>query len=146
MTRLPLALLLVAGLAASATPGLAAPQPKPKPKPISQEVPFTDSTPDYSGWAVGEDSHCAGALPREEPYVFTAPAAGTLKVAISGFTGEWALDLRNEKGAVLAETDVLAPELETLTVKLRKPGVVNIAPCNLAGTPEALISLVFTYA
>ena len=143
MTRLPIALLLVAGLAASATPGFAA--PKPKPKPISQEVPFTDATPDYSGWVVGTDSHCAGALPREEPYAFKAPAAGTLKVSISGFTGEWALDLRNEKGAVLAETDVIG-ELETLTVKLRKPGLVNIAPCNLAGTPEALISLVFTYA
>lgn len=136
--------MLVAGTALIATPGDAA--PKPKPKPIVQEIPFTDATPDYSGWAVGPDSHCAGVLPREEPYAFKAPAAGTLKVSISGFTGEWALDLRNEKGAVLAETDVLSPETESLTIKLRKPGVVSIAPCNLAGTPEALISLVFTYA
>lgn len=143
MTRLPLALLLVAGLTATATPGLAA--PKPKPKPISQEVPFTDSTPDYSGWAIGEDSHCAGVLPREEPYVFTAPAAGTLKVAISGFTGEWALDLRDAKGRVIAETDVLGG-FETLTIKLKRKTPVSIAPCNLAGSPEALISLVFTYS
>lgn len=144
MNRLPLALALLTGAVLTATPGAAA--PKPKPKPITQEVAFTDTTPDYSGWAVGEDSHCAGLLPREEAYAFKVPAAGTLKVSISGFTGEWALDLRNEKGAVLAETDVLAPETEALTVKLRKAGVVNIAPCNLAGTPEALISLVFTYA
>ena len=143
MSRLPIVLLLPAVLAITATPGDAA--PKPKPKPITQEVPFTDATPDYSGWAVGTDSHCAGLLPRESAYAFKAPAAGTLKVSISGFTGEWALDLRNDKGAVLAETDVLAPELETLTVKLRKAGVVHIGPCNLAGTPEALISLVFTY-
>ena len=141
MTRLPLVLMVTAGLALSAAPGAAAP----KPKPIAQEVPYTDATPDYSGWVVGTDSHCAGLLPREEPYAFKAPAAGTLKVSISGFTGEWALDLRNDKGAVLAETDVLAPEQESLTVKLRKGGVVNIAPCNLAGTPEALISLLFTY-
>ena len=143
MTRLPLALLLVAGLAASATPGLAA--PKPKPKPISQQVPFTDATPDYSGWAVGEDSHCAGMLPREEPYVFTAPAAGTLKVAIGDFSGEWALDLRDAKGRVLAETDVLGG-FEELTIKLKRKTPVSIAPCNLAGSPEALISLVFTYS
>lgn len=143
MTRLPLALLLVAGLAASATPGLAA--PKPKPKPISQQVPFTDATPDYSGWAVGEDSHCAGVLPREEPYVFTAPAAGTLTVAIGDFAGEWALDLRDAKGRVLAETDVLGG-FEELTIKLKRTTPVSIAPCNLAGSPEALISLVFTYS
>lgn len=143
MTRLPLALLLVTCLAASTAPGHAA--PKPKPRPISQEVPFTDATPDYSGWAAGEDSHCAGVLPREEPYVFTAPAAGTLKVAISGFTGEWALDLRDARGRVIAETDVLGG-FEALTVKLRRRTAVSIAPCNLAGSPDALISLVFTYA
>lgn len=142
MTRTPLALLVVAAVAATAAPGLAAP----KPKPITQEVPFTDATPDYSGWAVGPDSHCAGLLPREAPYEFKAPAAGSLKVSISGFDGEWALDLRDAKGNVLAETDVLAPEQETLTIKLRRPMVVNIAPCNLAGTPEALISLVFSYS
>jgi hypothetical protein len=142
MSRSTLALLVVAVVAVTAAPGLAAP----KPKPITQSVPFTDTTPDYSGWAVGPDSHCAGLLPREEAYEFKAPAAGSLKVSISGFTGEWALDLRDAKGNVLAETDVLAPEQETLTIKLRRPGVVNIGPCNLAGTPEALISLVFTYA
>lgn len=142
MTRLPLALVVIAAVAATAAPGVAAP----KPKPITREVPFTDATPDYSGWAVGPDSHCAGVLPREEAYEFTAPAAGSLKVSISGFSGEWALDLRDAKGNVLAETDVLAPEQETLTIKLRRPGVVHIGPCNLAGTPEALISLVFSYS
>lgn len=142
MKRIPLALVLITAVAATAAPSVAAP----KPKPIKQEVPFTDATPDYSGWAIGPDSHCAGLLPREEPYVFKAPAAGTLKVSISGFTGEWALDLRNEKGDVLAETDTLHPELETLSIKVRKPTVVHVAPCNLAGTPEALISLVFTYS
>lgn len=143
MSRTPLVLLAVTALAATAAPALAAP---PKPKPITQEVAFTDATPDYSGWAVGSDSHCAGVLPREAAYEFKAPAAGSLKVSISGFDGEWALELRDAKGNVLAETDVLAPEQETLTIKLRRPGIVNIAPCNLAGTPEALISLVFTYS
>lgn len=140
MRRTPLVLLVIAAVAATATPGLAAP----KPKPIKQEVPFTDSTPDYSGWAVGADSHCAGVLPRESPYVFKAPAAGTLKVAIRGFSGEWALDLRDAKGNVLAETDVTGG-FESLTIKTRKAMPVSIAPCNLAGTTQAVISLVFTY-
>lgn len=140
MRRVPLVLLVGTALAATVTPGLAAP------KPITQEVPYTDPTPDYSGFAVGTNSHCEGLLPREKPYVFKAPAAGRLKVTLSKFSGEWGLDLRDAKGRVLAETDVLGAQTETLTVKLRRAGEIQIAPCNLAGSTGSLISLVFTYA
>ena len=141
MKRIPLAVLLTAALAATATPGAAVPK-----KPIEQQVPFTDATPDVTGLHPASDAHCNGFVPQEAPYAFKAPAAGKLKVSISGFTGEWALELRDEKGQVLAEQDVSSPELESLTVKLRKPATVNIRPCNLAGTSQATIALLFTYS
>lgn len=142
MTRTPLALLLVATVAATAPPALAGP----KPKPIEQQVAYSDATPDLTGLRPGSDAHCNGLLPQEKPYEFKAPAAGRLKVGISGFTGEWALELRDADGRVLAEQDVTMPEREELTVKLRKPAVVSIRPCNLAGGANGTISLSFTYA
>lgn len=140
MRRIALPLLLVATVAVTATPGLAGP------KPIRQEVPFTDATPDVTGLHPASDAHCNGFVPQEKPYVFRAPAAGKLQASIGGFTGEWALELRDDKGRVLAEQDVSSPERESLTVKLRRPAAVHIRPCNLVGSSEATISLVFTYS
>ena len=140
MRRAPIALLLTAAVAATAPSAFAGP------KPIKQEVAYTDATPDVTGLHPASDAHCNGFLPQEAPHLFKAPAAGKLQVSISGFTGEWALELRDDKGKVLAEEDVSSPELESLTIKLRKPAVVNIRPCNLVGSSQAKISLVFTYA
>ncbi len=141
MRRLTVASAAVIAAGVVATPSLAAP----KPKPINQTVPFRDATLDPSGTAVGSDGHCSGLLPREKAYAFQAPAAGTLKASISGFSGEWAMQLRDAKDKVLAEDDVTGG-FETLSVKVRKPGVINVLPCNLAGTPDSVITLVFTFA
>ena len=141
MRRLVLAVTAVALVGGVTAPSLAAP----KRKPITKTVPFRDATPDPSGIAVGSDGHCSGLLPREKAYAFQAPAAGTLKASISGFSGEWAMQLRDTKDRVLAEDDVTGG-FETLSVKVRKAGVVNVLPCNLAGTPDSVITLVFTFA
>jgi len=141
MRRAPLVGLTALTVFALAAPGMSAP-----PKPVTQTVPFRDATPDPSGMAVGSDGHCSGLLPREKPHSFTAPARGTVKVTLGGFGGEWALHLLNAKGSVLAETDTQAPGYETLSVKVKKAGVVDVLPCNLAGTPDGTITLVFTYA
>lgn len=141
MRRTVLALLLVPSVA-FAVPSFAGP----KPKPIKQTVPFTDATPDPTGVAVGSDGHCSGLLPREAPIAFKAPGAGKLEVSISGFTGEWALQLRSEKDVVLAADDVPPPSFETLSIKLKKAGTVNVLPCNLAGTPNAVVQIIFTPA
>ena len=143
MRRVALALLLVPSLALAA-PSSAA--PKPKPKPIKQTVTFTDATPDPSGMAVGADGHCSGALPREAPIAFKAPAAGKLEVSIGGFTGEWALQLRSDKDVVLAAQDEPAPATESLSIKVKRAGTVNVLPCNLAGTSSAVVQITFTYA
>lgn len=141
MRRIALALVLVPGLVVAA-PSFAAP----KPKPVKQTVPFRDATPDPSGLAVGSDGHCSGLLPREAPFAFKAPAAGRLEVAIRGFTGEWALQLRNDKDVVLAADDVPPPAFEKLTIKLRKATTINVLPCNLAGSTEGIVDIVFTYS
>ena len=142
MRRALLPVVLCAVAVAPAADALAA---KAKPKPISKTVPYRDATPDPTGMAVGPDSHCSGLVPKEAPYQFKAPAAGSLRVTLGGFQGEWALELRTEKGQLLTETDTTGA-YESLTVKVKKPGVVNIQPCNLAGTPDGVINLVFTYA
>jgi hypothetical protein len=141
MHRIALALVLIPSLALAA-PSFAAP----KPKPIKQTVPFRDATPDPSGIAVGSDGHCSGLLPREAPIVFKAPAAGKLDVSIRGFTGEWALQLRNDKDAVLAAEDVPPPDFEKLSIKIRKAATINVLPCNLAGSPDGIVDIVFTYS
>ena len=127
-------------LTALAIPALGKP-----PKPIEETVPFRDATADPTGVAVG-DGHCAGLLPQEAPYQFKAPARGTLKVSISGFQGDWALHVMDEKRSVLAAQDAAPPETEKISVKVRKAGVINVLPCNLAGTPDSVIKLTFTYA
>lgn len=141
MRRVLLVLLLLPLLALGG-PTLAGP----KPKPITQTVTYRDATPDPSGIAVGSDGHCSGLLPREAPIAFKAPAAGKLEVSIGGFAGEWALQLRDDKGAVLAAADVPPPSFETLSIKIRKPSTINVLPCNLAGSPDATVQITFTYA
>lgn len=141
MRRLTVSVVAAVTVGLVAAPSIAAP----KRKPITKTVAFRDATPDPSGIAVGSDGHCSGLLPREKAYAFQAPAAGTLKATIGGFSGEWALQLRDSKDRVLAAQDVNGG-FETLSVKVRKPGVVNVLPCNLAGTPDSVITLVFTFA
>ena len=118
----------------------------PKPPPQTQEVTFRDPTADPTGYAIGSDGHCSGVLPREAPYSFKAPARGTVKVTLSGFQGVWGLHLEDAKGSVTGATDSTSGT-PTLSVKSKKPGtIVNVRPCNMAGSPDATIKLVFTSA
>ena len=139
MRRTVLHVAVPAAVAVLVSPGHAT-----RPAPTTETVPYRDATPDPSGVAVGDDGHCSGLLPREAPHEFTAPGRGSLKVTLGAFTGEWALHLLNEKGSVLAETDTT--DYESLTVKVKKGSVVGIQPCNIAGTPDGTITLVFTPA
>ena len=117
----------------------------PTPPPQSQEVGYRDATPDPTGLAIGSDGHCSGALPREAPHSFKAPARGTLKVTLAGFEGVWGLHLEDAKGSVLGDTDSTTGT-PTLSVKAKKAGtVINIRPCNIAGSPDATITLLFTF-
>ena len=135
--------LLSAGaalLAASAfAPAAAAP-----PKSFSRTVTFVDSTPDPSAYFLGPE-HCMGRLPAEQPVAVTIPGPGVVDVAISGFTGEWSLMITDKNGDVIATADADAPATESTSFRIKRPGKINILPCNLAGTSEATLKYGYTY-
>ena len=146
MRRTATALTVALTLGLTAGSALAGPKPPGPPPQQSQEVTYTDPTPDPTGLAVGTDGHCSGLLPKEAPHRFTAPGRGTLKVALGGFEGVWGLHIQDAKGNVIADTDSTNGAI-SLTAKAKTRGtVIDIAPCNLAGSPEATITLVFTFA
>lgn len=117
---------------------LAAAQAGP-PSSFTRTVTFTDATPDPTAYLLGPE-HCMGRLPAEDPVVVDIPGPGTVDVAIGGFTGEWSLMVTNAKGAVIAVADADAPATESLTLKMKRAGKINILPCNIAGTFEATLT------
>lgn len=137
VVRVGVLVVAVAGTVA-AVPAQAAP-----PKPFAKTVTFVDRTPDPSAYLLGPE-HCLGRLPKEPPVPVQVPAAGVLKIDISGFTGEWSLVVLNPAGDVIGVADADAPATESLTMKMRKAGRVDILPCNLAGTFEAQLAYSYT--
>ena len=86
---------------------------------------------------------------------FKAPAAGTLKVEVTGFLGDWDIALDDAKGKRLAEGDnaSVTPTnmstgsvVEKLTYKVKKAGDLQIIVCNFAGGPSGKGKYTFTYA
>jgi hypothetical protein len=137
-----------AGIATAVAVTLAGPVVAgPKPKPITKTVDYTDATPDPSGNAEsGNAAHCNGVLPTQEKGItFAAPAAGSLKAVLSGFQGDWSMQIRDAKGKILGGDDVNPPAYESVTVKIKSKGSYVIFPCNLAGTPLATVKYTFTF-
>lgn len=148
-TALALSLSSVVALGAL-SPAVAAPA-KPKPKPVSKSYTATAMTPDPTPVA-GEPVSagvCEPTLPTakfSEP--LKVPFAGTLKITMSGFQGDWDLGLF-QGGRKLAESaqDVTEPvdRPETIVLKIRKPGtVLEIRSCNFTGGPTAAMTYVLT--
>ena len=116
------------------------------PKGFTKTVTFTDATPDPSGNAEsGNENHCNGVLPREEPIVVKIPGPGMVDVTLAGFQGDWTLQLQDAKGEVIGGNDVNPPDYETAGVRLKKAQTIKILPCNLAGTPQATVTYKYTY-
>lgn len=134
----PRTLLVLPCLAVLAVGALTPAQAGP-PKPFSKTVPFVDRTPDPSAFLLGPE-HCMGRLPAEQPVVVDLPAAGTVAIAISGFSGEWSLMVTSDKGTVLGTADADAPATEAMTLKVKKAGKIKILPCNIAGTFDATLT------
>ena len=117
------------------------------PKNFKKTVTFTDATPDPTGNAgSGNENHCSGQLPTEDPIQVKVPGPGYLEVSIAGFQGDWSLQVRDSSGEVLGGADVNPPsEFESISVRFKKAETVGILPCNLAGTPEAQVTYSYTY-
>jgi hypothetical protein len=117
------------------------------PKSFKKTVSFTDGTPDPTGNAEStNEMHCSGKLPQEAPISVKIPGPGTLEVSIGGFQGDWALQLKDHTGEVIAGDDVNPPSaFESASVRFKKADTVAILPCNLEGTPQAEVTYSYTY-
>ncbi|HWL36590.1 MAG TPA: hypothetical protein VNQ77_10375 [Frankiaceae bacterium] len=97
--------------------------------------------------------HCAEGIDglSRDLRKFTLPAAvGQLKVTLSGFKGDWVVEIYDAKGRVLgygAELNLTSGTRQASYKKKRSPKeTVTIAVCNLGGTPQGKVVWTFTYA
>lgn len=128
-TRLVLATIPVALISATIASSSAAPKP-------FKGTFDAAATPDPTATA-GEV--CQGLTPTSRFEVpLKVPAAGTLKVDLTGFQGDWDLTVENTKGAVIASSaGFIENTTEKISLKLKKAMEVTVVACNFAGTPAA---------
>ena len=103
-------------------------------------------------YPVGGTSHCSegveGLTKNTRPFTF--PERGALTVELSGFLGDWVLELHDDKGRSLSEAAALTPTDTAPTRKLTfKKGKakqrVSIVVCNYGGSPNASVTYTFTH-
>ena len=138
--------LVAVAAAGTFAPALAAPA---KPKPIKKSYTATTATPDptpITGETGGNCSPLLDTAKHEAP--FTMPWAGTLKVDLNQFQGDWALAITDTKGNKLADhdNDVSEPidTPSTITLKVKKKTDLIIRACNFAGGPTANVDILAT--
>jgi hypothetical protein len=138
--------------AAGLTPALAA-TGKAKPKPLKGSWSFTDFTPDPTITVVAQakmvDPYCHGTLPAGPSDVnahsLKVKGRGTLTVNGSN-TGDWAMEVRDAKGRVLAGSDGSSPTTqEGALLTLAKAGTYTVVFCNLTGAPTAKATYTYKY-
>lgn len=136
-TRLVLAVLPIALVGVTAASSLAAPKEM---KGTFDAAASPDPTPTAPGREV-----CQGLNPSSRFEVpLKVPAAGKLKVDLTGFLGDWDLTLESKSGAVMAQSaEFVEATTETIQVKFKKASEVVIVACNFAGGPTAKGSFVF---
>ena len=146
--RATLALATIAAVGVAGTaPALAA---KPKPKPLRGTFSYTDVTPDPTVTANSDAaSHCHGNVPASPADVNSQ----TLKVKGKGILTvvghnalDWAMEVRDSKGLVLAGSDGGTPtDPEGTVVMLPKAGSYSVVYCNLEGEPTITASYKYVY-
>jgi hypothetical protein len=136
-----------AALASAAAPAGAAPRTLKKSYAVTEPVPFpmTTDVPGYYGCNDGQEGVSKNTTG------ITLPARGVLKVQLD-YSGDWDLYLYDSKGTMVAASEnddsgSVDPAVEKLTYKkVVKGAKYNIVACNWAGTKDATVSYVFTYA
>ncbi|HVF19433.1 MAG TPA: hypothetical protein VNA14_04230 [Mycobacteriales bacterium] len=123
--------------------GLALPSSAAPPKPITKTY---EATAVPSG--LGMASYCDGVPTTTDKHLepFKAPAKGTLKVVMSGVTGDWDLMLLDKGGSTLIMSAEIGTGDESYTHKISKPGDFTILSCNALGSLTASITYTFTFA
>jgi hypothetical protein len=141
------AVLAVAALAAAgALPAFAAGDAKAKP--LKGTWSYTDVTPDPTpdaSTSTNVSNHCHGKLPSApvdvNSHTLKASRPGTLTVNTS-VVGDWALEVHDSKGNIIAGDDANPPASEGAVVALKK-GTYAVVLCNLSGAPTATASYTF---
>ncbi len=133
----------VLAAAAVALPAAAAHQP-----PMRESYSVTAPVP----YPVDGASHCSEGVEgaTKNTRKVKLPTRGVLEVELSGFLGDWVLELFDAKGKMLAQAAELDPTntapVRKVTYKKATPGqVVKIAVCNVEGGPTAKVSYTFTH-
>jgi hypothetical protein len=142
MRRAAVTVAVVALGALALAPAQAAPK-----KAITRTYTATAPAMDPTNAAPGSYSVCPQRVPMSyQADSFAVPAAGTLTVAVTGYTGDWDALLMDAEKAEVAESGsggVGGPEV--MTVRFKKPATVTIVACNFSGGPTANVKAVFTY-
>ena len=133
---------------AGAVPALASSHNATGAKAVKGTFSYTDATPDPTvdaSLSSDVSQHCHGKLPSSP----TDVNAHTLKLATAGsltvnasVVGDWAMELRTAKGAVVTGDDANPPATESLLTPLKK-GTYSLVMCNLSGAPTATASYTF---
>lgn len=116
--------------------------------PVKESYDVTAPVP----YPVEDTSHCTDGVEgmTKNTRAVTLPDRGVLDVELSGFLGDWVLELFDAKGRMLGQAAVLDPTdtapVRKVTYKKGTPGQeVRIAVCNVNGGPRAKVAYTFTY-
>ena len=145
-TTAAVTLAVVALGAASMSPAIGAPK-----KTITKTYTATAPVPDPTNEAGGAYSVCPQTVPNSfQADEFKIPAAGTLKVEVSGYNGDWdALLMDSDKSEAAASGSGGYPPVaggpEEIEMRFKKAQTVTIVACNWAGGPTADVKVTFTY-
>ncbi|HEV2888783.1 MAG TPA: hypothetical protein VGX28_00245 [Frankiaceae bacterium] len=140
------AALVAAGLA---MPAAAAPGPKPKPVGGSYDVLIPVPYP----MEASSGSHCADApdtLSRDVRTMGLKSSPGRLDLRVSGFAGDWVIEVFDAKGRVVAtgaSLDLTSGERKA-TYKKKRSGTeaLTVMVCNFGGTASGTVAWTFTPA
>lgn len=120
-----------------------------KPKPIKGTWTYTDVTPDPTVIANSDaTAHCHGKIPAAptdvNAHTLKVPAAGTLTV-VGHNRLDWAMEVRDRRGNVLAGSDGSSPvSAEGTTVALAK-GTYSVVYCSAEGEPTITVDYTFVF-
>lgn len=135
-----LALTVGAALALAVVPSFATAK---APAPKSGTWTYTDVTPDPTTFADGSPRCSGGQVPAaptdvNEQTIKLTKKKSTLSV-LSNNAADWAMELHDSKGNVLATADGGTPETpEGVTILLKK-GTYSVLYCNFAGEPQVTV-------
>lgn len=139
---------LAAALVAAATAHAASAAPPPKPKPLRGTYPVVIPVP-YPMESAG--AHCTDGyddLTRDVTKLALPAYQARLDVVVSGFVGDWVVEVLDEKGRVVATGAALdlTSGARKATYKKKKAvkETVTIAVCNFGGTPQGQVDWTFT--